>query len=124
MRQRLQQKLEISRSPVREALKKLEGEGIVVHYAHRGTFVMTMTAQDIEELYDLRMALELFAAEKAIQYLDIDMLKSVERKFQVLDKNSPVSDYHEANQQLHTLLIRASGNRRLENMYRGTEFSD
>ena len=50
------QELHISISPVREALKKMEGEGIVEHHKNRGTFVTRFTVEDVRELFDIAIA--------------------------------------------------------------------
>jgi len=56
-----------SRGPVRDALKSLENEGLVVRYPHRGTFVARLTPEDAEEIYSLRQALEMLAVEYIIE---------------------------------------------------------
>jgi DNA-binding GntR family transcriptional regulator len=56
---------ETSRTPVREALRQLEMEGLVEVLPHRGARVSAWTAADLEEIYDLRAMLEAFAAERA-----------------------------------------------------------
>lgn len=57
--------LQVSRGPVREALAQLEAEGHVELRRHRGAFVSTLTAVDVEEVYTLRAAIERLAAERA-----------------------------------------------------------
>ncbi len=57
--------LQLSRGPVREALAQLEVEGHVELRRHRGAFVSTLTAVDVEEVYTLRTAIERLAAERA-----------------------------------------------------------
>lgn len=109
--------LNISRSPVREALKKLEGEGIIINYPNRGRFVVNFTVQDISELHDLRSILEVYAVEFVIENLNRQAFEEIENEFKKLDQSSPVVSFHKANQKLHNMIIRGSGNSRLEVLY-------
>lgn len=54
----LAQRLNVSRGPIREALTRLEQEGLVINYPYRGKFVAEITAEDVREVYDLRILLE------------------------------------------------------------------
>lgn len=68
---------ETSRTPVREALRQLEMEGLVEVLPHRGARVTAWTAADLEEIYDLRTMLEAFAADRAagrIEPKDVDRM--------------------------------------------------
>ncbi|WP_328810826.1 GntR family transcriptional regulator [Rhodococcus sp. NBC_00294] len=68
---------ETSRTPVREALRQLEMEGLVEVLPHRGARVYRWTADDLEEIYDLRMTLEAMAAARAASRIgekDVDRL--------------------------------------------------
>jgi DNA-binding GntR family transcriptional regulator len=58
-------RLAVSRGPVREALTRLEHEGLVVNYPYRGRFVAEITEEDIREVYDLRKLIE----SRAIEFL-------------------------------------------------------
>lgn len=74
------EQLGVSRAPVREALAALEREGIVVHVPRRGYFVVDFTDKDIEEIYSLRLMLELGAlqrAEKRINDEDIQDMQQI-----------------------------------------------
>ena len=62
--------LGLSRSPVREALKRMEGEGLVSHYVGRGTFVTDITVRDLEEIFELRIMFELHSLPSACVYMD------------------------------------------------------
>ena len=62
------QAMALSRGPVRDALKLLENERLVVRYPHRGAFVAWLTLRDAEEIYSLREALEVVALHNAIKY--------------------------------------------------------
>ena len=58
--------LDVSRAPVREALSALEQEGLLVNVPRRGHFVIEFTERDIEEIYSLRLLLEIEALRRAI----------------------------------------------------------
>src|SRR5712692_1159487 len=58
----------ISRGPVRDALRILENEHLVVRYPRRGTFVTRLGLRDAEEIYSLRESLEMVALEYAVQH--------------------------------------------------------
>jgi DNA-binding GntR family transcriptional regulator len=61
--------MSVSRIPIREALKKLEQEGLVVRHANRGVFVVDFDEQDVLEVFSLRALLESMAIEWAIPHL-------------------------------------------------------
>lgn len=61
----LGEEFQVSRTPVREALRALESEGLVVSLPNKGAVVRSLSAQDIYDIYDLRVRLESLAAERA-----------------------------------------------------------
>ena len=70
-KQSCQKKLEISRSPIREALRQLVSEGLAVEYPNRGVFVKTYTPKDIEDVFDLRILLESYAIMRSGKLSDL-----------------------------------------------------
>jgi DNA-binding GntR family transcriptional regulator len=96
--------------------------GVSLTPVRSGTFVTTLTARDVEETMDIRCALECLAAEKAVERLTADDIENARRLLKILAK--PIHDeqdsrnHESANSQLHNLLIEASGNRILAEMYR------
>jgi DNA-binding GntR family transcriptional regulator len=62
---RLGEEFDVSRTPIREALRMLESEGLVVSLPNKGSVVRPLTAQDIYDIYELRVRLESLAAERA-----------------------------------------------------------
>jgi DNA-binding GntR family transcriptional regulator len=75
----LAEKLNISRGPIREALRMLQNEGLIKHETNRGTFVTTLSYQDAYEIYTLRALLEGKAAVLALPNLkEKDFCKLVE----------------------------------------------
>jgi DNA-binding GntR family transcriptional regulator len=61
----LGEEFQVSRTPVREALRALESEGLVVSLPNKGAIVRSLSAQDVYDIYDLRVRLESLAAERA-----------------------------------------------------------
>lgn len=66
---KLAEELGVSRTPIREALRQLELEGLVYSIPHKGAFVAGVTAQDIEDIYTIRMLLDGLAARWAARRL-------------------------------------------------------
>lgn len=66
---RIAHQLGVSQGPVREALRLLEREGLVVHQPRRGVYVTRLSWRDIDEIYSMRAALEGMAARRALRYM-------------------------------------------------------
>ena len=64
----------ISRGPLREAIKRLSGQGYLTMEAHRGAFVRSYSPQEIQDLYELRSALELYAIRLAVERASVEEL--------------------------------------------------
>ena len=77
--QRIAEEFDLSRTPVREALRTLEAEGLVRIEPHRGATVRSLSVADVMDLYDLRARLEGYAAELAAQRRDDDDLAAIDR---------------------------------------------
>ncbi|MBN1292313.1 MAG: GntR family transcriptional regulator [Candidatus Latescibacteria bacterium] len=69
--------LQVSRTPVREALKRLASDGLVVFYPRRGAYAKGISPQDITELYELRRCLEVFAARRAVGNIPEKQIKRI-----------------------------------------------
>ena len=74
----LGEEFEVSRTPVREALRMLESEGLVVSLPNKGSVVRPLSAQDIYDIYDLRVRLESLAGERAARDPRPDQLAVLE----------------------------------------------
>lgn len=110
--------LGLSRSPVREALKRMEGEGLVSHYQGRGTFVTDITVRDLEEIFELRIMFELHSLPLACMYMDDEILQELQNAFESLGEDSDEQQYYDANSLLHSSIISYGGNLRLEKFYK------
>lgn len=116
----LARSLSVSRSPVREALRRLAADGLVVELPNRGVFVREFTPQDIQEIFDVRVLLESYCIQRSVQFM------TNEQKQELIHCLDQITYYHErqdmkkhieADCQLHWLIIRIGGNRLVEDMY-------
>lgn len=111
----LAQRLGISRTPVREAIVRLEHEGLVTLVPRRGAVVSRLTTQDILDIYEVREDLERLAvrlaARKGRAY-DVRALRQTLRK---MERVSPtrVEEYYKLNRAFHLQMAAASENRSL-----------
>jgi DNA-binding GntR family transcriptional regulator len=114
----LASELGVSRSPVHHALTRLVQEGLLSVKARRGYYVTPITAEAIHNGYDVRLALELFAAEKAVGHLDRDQLALFRER---LDRSiAAISDgsWDVANARFHEYQVELAGNDLLTQHYR------
>ena len=72
--------LGVSRSPLREAIRILETEGLITSLAYRGARVSDLSAADLRDMLDVRIMLECFAARLAIERLDDASLQAMEEQ--------------------------------------------
>jgi len=110
--ERLAPELGVSRVPIREALKILEGEGQVVYEPHRGCFVAELSLADLRELYRMRELLETEAIAAAVPRLDDATLDRIASHLADADAASARGDlatYAQANRRFHLDLVAAAG---------------
>lgn len=109
-----------SRAPVREAARLLESQGLVQASPRRGFFVRTLTATDLKDIYELRIGLEIFAAEIALSRItaaEIGKLKrQVDVMFALADSGSVEKQVLE-DFAFHRMLCAMSGNARILRVY-------
>lgn len=121
---RLSEELGVSRTPVREALHRLEKDGVVIAEPNRGFFVASYDRRDIEEIYELRAALESFALRHAAIVVapaefrhQLDELDRVARLLQEAttdaDRTAASDEFLAVDRGFHTFLLEHSNNRRL-----------
>lgn len=129
---RLAKEMGISRTPVGEAIRQLAQEGYVRQVPRYGTIVRSIEPKDIEELYEMREALESFAAAKAarritsLQLAQLEVLCSTIEKIAEEPQNNAALDipalrrFLTADLTFHLLIVKAAGNQRLLNTIRET----
>lgn len=86
------EQLGTSRGPVREALGRLEQEGLIKNVPYKGVVITSLTPQYVKELYSLRDALETFAVRRAIENLNEDYLERLKQIIEDMDKAAAVKD--------------------------------
>ncbi|SMC72434.1 GntR family transcriptional regulator [Sporomusa malonica] len=112
----LAEELGVSRTPVREAIRKLELEGFVVMIPRRGTYVADLSIKDINEVFEIRTALDVLAAGLAVERITEDELEQLERllvEIGELIEQDDADRLVESDSQFHDILYRASRNDRL-----------
>ena len=113
----LAQKLNMSRTPIREALKMLMRDDLVEIRDGVGTFVKSATQKDIEDAYAVRQALEVLAARTAIGAFSPEELDALEARFRSLQvrleqgETVRVEEFADADWALHDQILQKSGNR-------------
>ncbi|MCW2918130.1 MAG: GntR family transcriptional regulator [Actinomycetia bacterium] len=106
--------LEVSRGPVREALLRLEREGLVQGEWHRGTTVTTLSAQDASELNTLRGALEQLAVEQLLEHASDEDLAAIEKTVERMDSAEDGHAMVRADLEFHDAVYAAAHHSRLE----------
>lgn len=115
----LSEQLGISRTPLREALVRLEQEGLVNIIPRRGIFIVRKTKQEILDLITVWAALESMAARLATQQASDEEIASLRRMFAGFDKGNAqahIDEYSERNIRFHQEILRLGGCRLLVDM--------
>ena len=108
----------VSMSALREALKTLESEGLVKFYPNRGAVVTELSAEEAQEIFEIRILLELGALEFSIPQLTTEALEKAEQVLDALEKEEESNRWSELNCLFHEYLYEASGKTKLLDMIR------
>ena len=114
----LADELGVSRSPVHHALTRLVSEGLLSVRPRRGYFVTPVTARAVAEGYDVRLALELLAAERTVGRVDADRLERLAELLESTDAAISHDEWDAANAAFHEFQIDLAGNALLSHFYR------
>lgn len=116
----LANKLGVSRTPVREAIRKLELEGLVLMIPRKGAEVAEITRQDMEDVLEVRTALEELAVKDACDYItdaQLSELKKASNEFKkALLEGKDLVTCADADMHFHDVILSATNNRRLIQM--------
>jgi len=97
----LAREFRVSRTPIREALRELEQDGLVCLKPHCGAAVVPFTADAVEEVYDIRKALEMLAIECAVSRLNLQTLAELRRQVTVLARSASVERHAALDERIH-----------------------
>jgi DNA-binding GntR family transcriptional regulator len=102
-----------SRTPIREALNKLEEENWIRIYPKRGIFVTDISAKDVADIYTLRKMNESLAASLAAEHIDLDKVKPFHDLWGRPRQAPEVEEHMAKDREFHLLIAYASGNKYL-----------
>lgn len=102
-------RLGLSTTPVREALRRLESEGLVVSRPHRDTIVAPLTQEQLEDTYTVRLALDPLAIALAAKHAPDEELGAIKNLSEEASEPDPVSQMYQ-NRRLHRAMYQACGN--------------
>ena len=125
----LAQRLGVSRTPVREAIRKLELEGLVTMYPRRGAEVAQITEKSMSDVLEVRRAVDALCAELACERIsqeELEQLKAACENFEKAVKTGDIKKIAQTDVGFHDIIVEATGNKRLvqlvntlsEQMYR------
>ena len=108
--ERLKDELKISRTPIRDALSRLEQESLIQILPRRGIMVRGISPDEVEQVYDMRLLIEPYALKKHGQKIDRKVLADMETFFSLKSDELPNEIIHKKDDEFHDLYIKASGN--------------
>ncbi|MCI5869038.1 MAG: GntR family transcriptional regulator [Dorea sp.] len=125
----LANKLGVSRTPIREAIRKLELEGLVIMIPRKGAEVADITEKSLRDVLEVRKALEELAVQLACDKItqeEIEELKRAAEEFKKILKSRDITEIAEADVRFHDVIFMATDNQKLiqllnnlrEQMYR------
>ncbi|AFS77231.1 transcriptional regulator, GntR family [Gottschalkia acidurici 9a] len=122
MEVQLAEKLGVSRTPVREAIRKLELEGLLVMIPRKGAYVADVSIKDVLNVLEIRASLEGLAASLAAERITDDEIKELKEKakeFEQMSKENNKEGMIQKDTEFHNVLLNASRNDKLVNIVEG-----
>ena len=115
----LANKLGVSRTPIREAIRKLELEGLVTMIPRKGAEVSRISKQDLRDVLEVRMSLDTLAVNLACERIteeELETLRLAEKDFERELSSKDATAIAQADVRFHDIILTASKNRRLTQM--------
>ena len=117
-------RLHISRTPLREALRKLERDGLVEYVMRRGVVVHAFTTEDVDQIYTIRNSLEMLTLPYIIERATPDDIAALREKLAAMDalmKKDDVEGLSPLAREFHTCLTAISGKNRILRVIEGQD---
>lgn len=108
--ERLTKKLGVSRTPVRDAIKRLETEGLLITKPHCGAVVFQMSREHLTEIYEIRILMEQYCAARTCMKATDEDIKSIEAiSLQMLNYSGTSKEFMQLDRQFHRSICTLSG---------------
>lgn len=116
----LSEHLGVSRSPIREALRQLVADGLVVEIPNKGVFVKKFTSRDIDEIFDMRLMLESYAIQNNRTHMTSARLESLFDILEQMEKTHAagnLEEYTRYDELLHNRIVEIAENSLVKSTY-------
>ncbi len=116
MEVQLANKLGVSRTPIREAIRQLQTEGLVIMTPRKGAVVAEITREDLTDVLEVRITLEKMAVALACENINQDEIERLKKSQQELENmlgNDKLTDIANKDEEFHDIIYGASRNKRL-----------
>jgi Transcriptional regulators len=111
--------LDVSITPIREALRDLATEGLVILDPHRGSRVRTLDLSEVREIYELRITLEPLMVRRAVENATLEDLALADKHRLGMEKTKEIAQWTELNREFHAALNRSDDHSRLNTILNG-----
>lgn len=115
------EQLKVSTTPVREALRDLASDGLIIFDPHRGAIIHELDASELVEVYEIRKALEPLAIRKAAQRITEDQLRSATELQRRMDAEEDPAAWVALNWEFHSLLERSASSPRFQSLLKSVQ---
>lgn len=120
--ERLAREIGVSRTPVREALRRLSTEGFVEFMPNQGGRVPSLSFEDIKEIFDLRVILEGYAASLAARKMSVEQIEELKQLCDGMEKAyfkqrvGYIQEISRGNRRFHRIILEAAGGQKLSRL--------